>query len=112
MSKVLSVGRQFRRSPDLHEFLWGIFVGEEGVNVQAFNTMQTFRNNLHETNLPEEEQVFLHEKLRAMQTHLAKEIYTELNKHDFSEELMRIGGKSARRGRKRQNKKRITRKNK
>lgn len=113
MPKIPSVGRKIHPTPDLGDFLFETFVGEGGgTDVDQINTMQTFRNNLHETNLPEEEQVFLHEKLRAFQTYLAKKIYNELLEYDFSEELTSMGGKSARRGRKKLNKKRITRKNK
>ena len=100
------------RTPDIGDYIGDTF-GDEGANVHEFNTMQTFRNNLHETNLSEEEQAFMHDKIRALQTHLAKKIYEKLVDYDFSEQLESIGGKSAKRSRKKINKhKRITRKNK
>jgi len=114
MARIQPVGigiNTHRDAPEISDYIGDTF-GDEGHHVHEFNTMQTFRNNLRETNLSQEEQAFMHDKIRALQTYLAKEIYENLVDYDFSEELESIGGKSAKRSRKKTNKKRITRKKK
>jgi len=115
MARIQPVGigiNTHRDAPDISDYMNTTFGREEGADVNIFNTMQTFRNNLRETNLSQEEQAFMHDKIRALQTYLAKEIYENLVDYDFSEQLESIGGKSAKRSRKKTNKKRITRKKK